>query len=170
MSDQKNMSLDEKKNIDQNVFIKHIDSTTIHQIPYTAAIHSKFIKECVINNFDDVYGKSANNPLIIPNTVKPHTMDFIIKYMNYYDNKVEKIAPETPLQDIHLSVIFNNEYNLFKELHQMECDSVKTKIFEINDYIISAMYFNFNHLHKKLAALSASIFTNLSSEELKSLN
>jgi hypothetical protein len=169
MSDQKNMSLDENKNINRNVFIKHIDNTIIYQIPYTAAIHSKFIKECVINNFEDVYGKSANNPLIIPSTVKPHTIDFIVKYMNYYDDKPEKTPPEAPLQDIHLSVIFKDEYILFKDLHQMECDSIKTKMLEINDYTISAMYFNFNYLHEKLCALSASIFSNLSPDELNSI-
>jgi hypothetical protein len=162
------LRLDEEKCVIQYVYIKHIGDNVIHKVAYASAKHSKFIREFVINNQKDPYGKSENNPLIIPYTLKLHTLQFIIDYMDYMDCKNETSAPEAPLQDIHLSVIFKAEYELFKDLHQNDKDPLE-KILEINDYIISAMYFSFDQLHKKLAAVMASIFNNLSYDELKLL-
>lgn len=168
------LSLDDQKTLDkeQFVYIKHIKSDKVYDIPYTAAIHSRFLKESVINNIDDIYGKTENNPLIIPDTVKFDTIELIVNYMKFYDNKSEKTAPEAPLRDIHISVILGDEYKLYEHLYPNDknINCIKNTILYINDYIICAMYFNFQYLHKKLAALVASILTNLSDDEIKQLS
>ena len=140
------------------IYIKHVDSPECYQIPNTAAKHSKLIKDALIDNNNDTYGKSRSDPLIIPNTLKVHTIEFIMKYMIYYDNKPEKCAPDSPLPDIQLSAVFGGEYELFHTLCKFENDdNISDKILKINEYIKSAIYFNFQYLHIKLSAVIAYI-------------
>jgi hypothetical protein len=163
------VGLDDEQSIILYVYIKHIGDSTIHKVSYLSAMHSKLIREFVMNNTKDSYGKNEDNPLIIPYTIKLYTMQFMIDYMNYMNCKNETPAPISPIHDIHLSVLFKEEYKLFKDLHQLEKGKHRERILEINDYIISAMYFNFEYLYKKLAAVIASIFKNLSVSELESM-
>lgn len=153
---------------DEFIYIKHSDTDTVYEIPTTAAIHSKLLRESVIENITtDTYGKVRTNPIIIT-IIKADTMDFIVKYMLRYNDKIEKFAPESPIKNIHISIIFGDEYDLFANIYD-EKDSLKTKIIKINNFIESALYFDFKHLHRKLCAIIASLLLDVDIDELKSI-
>lgn len=162
----------EVKGLEQGVYsiyIKHTNSDKVYEIPSTAAVHSRLIKESIIDNISesDVYGKIKNNPLNIT-TINESGMDFIVKYFMYYDNKLEKIAPESPLKNIHLSTIFGDEYELFSQLYT-EDDTLKEKIIKLNILIEASLYFDFKYLHRKLCAIVSSLLLNADITTLKSL-
>ena len=161
--------LDDDKDCIENIYIKHIDCVDIHTITTTAAIHSKLLKESIIdvNNKDDNYGKSLLTPMVI-NVISANTIKFICDYMTYYDNKVEVDAPESPLKNIHISVILGDEYHLFSGLLNDD-DNLKTKITKINNYIESSMYFGCRQLTRKLCAIIANILVDVDITELNTL-
>jgi len=151
------------------IFIKHQDSETVWEIPTTAACHSKLIKDGIIDNNDtELYGKEYKNPMIIPNTVKVETIEFMVNYMVYYNYKDEKPAPASPLKDIHISVIFGDEYELFKDVCENKME-LKEMVIYVNSLIESATYFGFKHLHKKYCAIVAYKLSSLSIEQLEKM-
>jgi hypothetical protein len=150
------------------VFIKHESDTKVWQLPNGSAEHSILLKESIIDNPNtESYGTSESNPMMIKN-IKVETIPFIVAYMNFYNGKNEKDPPEQPIKNIHLSVIFGDEYHLFTDIYN-ETDSVKTKILKLNDHIESTLYFSIKHLHKKLCAIAASILKDLNIAEIKKL-
>jgi hypothetical protein len=153
----------------ENVYIKHINCVNIHTITTTAAIHSKLLKESIIdiNNKDDNYGKTLLTPMIIT-VINADTIKFICDYISYYDNKVEVDAPESPLKNIHISVILGDEYHLFSGLLNND-DNLKTKITKINNYIESSLYFGCKQLTRKLCAIIANILVGVDINEFNSL-
>lgn len=151
-----------------NVYIKHVKNDKIYKIPSTAAIHSNLLKESIVENNDtDTYGKIKSNPMSI-NAVDVSTMDYIVKYMMYYNDKPEKPAPERPLTNIHLSVVFDDEFELFNNIY-IENDTLVEKIMKMSVLIESAMYFDFKFLHLKLSAIIASLLKNATELEIESL-
>ena len=150
------------------VFIKHNEADTVWQLTYDSASHSSLLKESIINNPNkESYGTVKSNPMYIK-TIKVYTMPFIVAYMNYYGDKSETEPPEQPIKNIHLSVIFGDEYKLFTNIYD-ESDSIKTKILKLSDHVESALYFGIANLHKKLCAIVASILKDLSIAEIKKL-
>jgi hypothetical protein len=150
------------------IYIKHDDNETVWKLTRSSAEHSGLLKESIIDNPNsDSYGTKENNPFAI-NNVSIETIPFIIEYMNHFDGKSETEPPEKPVKNIHLSVIFGDEYPLFTKIYNSE-ESVKTKILKLNDHIESALYFCINNLHKKLCAIIASIFKDLTIKEIKQL-
>ena len=163
-------SIEEKKlDIDDSsIYIKHTDDPKIYKIPVTAAVHSKLLRDSIIENTNnDTYGKEETNPMIV-NIIINDTLPFIVKYLLYYNNRVESDAPESPIKNIHISLIFGDEYALFSNIYS-DNDSLKEKIVKINNIIESALYFDFKHLHKKLCAIIASLILNVEISDLKSL-
>lgn len=163
--------VDEIKSLESDVeyiFIKHVDDEKVWSLTSGSATHSVLLKESIIcNHNNDSYGTTKTNPMII-NTIKSKTLPFIIDYMNFYDGKIEKGPPEQPIKSIHLSVILGEEYHLFTSIYS-ETDTIKSKILKLNDHIESALYFNIQHLHKKLCAIIASILKELDITEIKKL-
>jgi len=152
------------------VYIKHISSKHIFKLPYTAAIHSKYITSNIIENMtSNNYGKIRTNPMIINDAdtnIDFQSMEFVINYMKYYDNHKENIAPEAPIKNIHISLIIGDEYKLFDSIYD-EQDSLKEKLSKINNIVIASLYFKIKYLHKKLCAISASLLLNSNIEEIK---
>ena len=166
----KSENKEEIKEIDnvEFIYMKHRSADTLYEIPTSAAIHSKLLRESIIENITkDTYGKVNTNPLIIT-IIKVDTMDFIVKYMIRYNNKIEKFAPESPIKNIHISIIFGEEYTLFNNIYD-EKDSLRTKIIKINNLIESALYFDFKYLHRKLCAIISSLLLDVDIDELKSI-
>jgi hypothetical protein len=163
---------DEIKGLDSNdgfVFIKHESDPMVWQLPNGSAEHSLLLKESIIDNPNtESYGTSEGNPMMIKN-IKVDTIPFIIDYMNFYEDKNEKEPPEQPIKNIHLSVIFDEEYHLFMDIYD-ETDSVTNKILKLNDHVETTLYFGIKHLHKKLCAIAASILKDLSISEIKKLS
>ena len=98
-------------------FIKHKHSPIIHRLNTKGCYKSKYIYN-IISDSTSQCGKSIDNPIIISTEVKLYTMGLIINYIKYYSEKKELPAPDAPLKDVHLSVIFGDEYEIFHELHQ----------------------------------------------------
>jgi len=149
---------------DSIIYIKHKNESTIYEIPASAVQHSNLLRE-IIDCETDKY--TLDNPIVI-SEVNAETMPFIINYMRYYDNKLEKPPPESPIKDIHISVIFGDEYKLFSDIYS-ENDTLKEKIIKINSITESALYFDFKYLHKKLCAIIASLLLNIDINQIKSL-
>lgn len=148
----------------ENYYIKHIDDKNIYCL-VNSWLNSTFLSE-VINNIDDNYG-SKENPIILTNVIKSHTLEFTVKYLNYFGKKQETNAPQMPLPTIHISEILGEEYDLFKPLFD------EKKIFSENmtylmDFITTSVYFNIEYLHKKLCAIIAYLLRE-SRENLKTL-
>jgi hypothetical protein len=151
------------------VFIKHKDSETVWKLPSGGAIHSILLRDSIINNPNtESYGILETNPMIIDN-IKMHTIPFIVSYMNFYDCQTESNPPEFPLKNIHPSVIFGDEYELYVNIYNSE-DTVISKILKLNDNIQSALYFNITHLPKKLCAIIAHIIKDLSLDDVKKIS
>jgi hypothetical protein len=163
---------DEIKGLDSEVdyiYIKHDDSEKVWRMTVGSASNSVLLKESIIDNPNtESYGTNENNPMAIK-TIKTDTLPIIVDYMNFYDGTAEKEPPEKPIKNIHLSVIFGDEYTLFINIYD-ESDSVKTKILKLNDHVESALYFGIKHLHKKLCAIAAYILKDLSISEIKKLS
>jgi len=168
------LSLDGKKselNETDFVYLKHATNVKVWHVSFTAAVHSGLINNTIIEpkNTESV-GKNETNPLIIPNTIMYNTIPFNIKYMNFFNKKPEKAAPEeAPLKDLHLSDILGDEYELFKEFAELKMGN-KRKIVYINEYIKTALYLEFQHLHKKFCAIISHIISNLSEKELQEVS
>jgi hypothetical protein len=155
----------------ETVYIKHKDNTHIYEIPYTAAKHSKLLYEFIIDtNPNESYGKIMSNPFIIniQNSFEIFSLEFIVKYMKFYDNKKETLAPEAPIKHLHISLIIGDDYILFDNIYNIN-DTLKEKIIKLNDIIVASLYFGIKHLHKKLSAITASLLINLDIDELKKL-
>ena len=156
---------------EQYVYLRHSSKSKVWKIVITAAIHSKLIKEAVIDNDDvdnDSYGRTELSPMVI-SEVESKTIELMVSYMNYYNGKSEKCSPTLPLKNIDISYILGDEYELFTEI----CDKnlpMKEKLIIYNDYIQSAIYFGFVYLHKKLCAIVANIFKDLTLSELQKLS
>jgi hypothetical protein len=154
---------------EEYVYLKHSSNLKVWRIVDKAAVHSKLIKNAIIDNVDgDSYGRTELSPLIV-SEVKCKTMKLMVSYMYYcYNNKKEKCAPELPLKNIDISYILGDEYELFTEI----CDinlPMKEKLIIYNDYIKSATYFGFEYLDKKLCAIVANMFKDLTLSELQQL-
>jgi hypothetical protein len=159
---------DEEK--EEYIYLKHPSNLKVWRIVDEAAIYSKLIKTAIIDNVDgDLYGRTELSPLIISEVIKCKTMKLMVSYMYYcYHNKGEKCAPELPLKNIDISYILGDEYDLFTEI----CDinlPMKEKLIIYNDYIKSATYFGFEYLDKKLCAIVANMFKDLTLSELQQL-
>jgi hypothetical protein len=167
MSDSK----EETKGLDiteSSIYIKHVSNKKIWKIPETAATHSKLLREGIIDNTNnETYGKVESNPMIIT-SILDETLPFIIRYLLHYNNKVEKVAPESPIKNIHISVIFGDEYELFSDIYS-KTDSLKEIVIKINNIIEASLYFDFKYLHKKLCAIIASLLLNVDIDNLKDL-
>jgi hypothetical protein len=158
---------DDKK---KYVYLKHTTSSKVWKVAFTAAKHAKLIKDSVIdNNSDDLYGRVESSPLLINNKIKYNTIEFMINYMNYYDNKKEKCSPTLPLKNIDISYILGDEYELFTNICNNDLD-MKDKLFIYDEYIRSANYFGFEYLPKKLCAIVANILKDLTLPQLKELS
>jgi hypothetical protein len=153
----------------KNIFIKHIDKSTIWVISRLGAAHSALLKESIIDNPNaDTYGTELKNPLII-SSIKVNTIDFIIAYLEFYKCNIEAPAPEHPIKNIHISIILDKEYHLFKDLYN-DTDTIKVKILKLNDHIETSMHFGIKHLHKKLCAIIAFILKDLNSLDIQKLS
>jgi hypothetical protein len=142
------------------IYIKHRDNERVYKIPTSAAIHSKLLKETIIDDETaETHGKCEKTPLIIK-TIDVFAVPFIVKYMEFYDGIPEKIAPESPLKDIHISIIFAKEYVLFNDIYE-ETDTLKEKISKLGLVINASHYFIFKHLHKKLCAIITSLIRDV---------
>lgn len=151
------------------VFIRHKDDETVWQLSSGGAMHSALLRDSIINNPNvDSYGTLKTNPMII-DAVKLHTIPFIVSYMNFYECKIESNPPEMPLKNIHPSVIFGDSYELFINIYNSE-DSIISKILKLNDNIQAAVYFNIQHLPKKLCAMIAHILKDLSIDDVKKIS
>ena len=124
----------------ENIYIRYQDHEKLWTVPKKAAVHSKLINDIMIDNVNnnDSYG-SKLSPIIISN-IKFDTIDFMIRYMMYYNNKIEKCAPEGPLKNIHISIVFGDEFELFKDIYELD-KPLKEKFIYINYLIESAIYF-----------------------------
>jgi hypothetical protein len=150
------------------IYLKHIDDDVIWKITETSAIHSKLIKESIIEiDNEENYGKSPQYPMILK-TINITTIPLIISYFKFYDNIAESCSPELPLKNIHISYILGDEYNLFKSLYKIN-DLNKDKIIILNNHITTALYFGFKYLHEKLCAIVANILKDLEIHELQAL-
>jgi hypothetical protein len=166
--EEKSISIDDDNDEKKYVYLKHVSNSKIWKVSFTAAKHAKLIRDTIINNDDDdLYGRVQSSPLII-NQVKYNTIEFMITYMNYYDGKKEKCSPTLPLKNIDISYILEDEYELFTNLCDDELN-MKEKLFIYDEYIRSANYFGFEYLHKKLCAIVANMFKDLTLSELQQL-
>lgn len=154
---------------DSYMYLKHSLNPKVWKIADTAAIHSKLIKEAIIDNDDDdSYGRKELSPMII-SEADYKTMDLMVSYMNYYNGKKEKSAPDLPLKNIDISYILGDEYELFTDICDKELP-LKEKLVIYNEYIQSAIYFGFEYLHKKLCAIVANMFKDLTLADLQKLS
>jgi hypothetical protein len=135
----------------ENYYIKHIDDNAIYTLVNSWG-NSSFLNE-VINNISDTYG-SKENPIILTNVIKAHTLEFIVQYLNYYGKKHETKHPQMPLPTIHISEIFGDEYSLFKLVFD-EKKKFSENMIHLMDFIQTANYFNMEYLHGKLCAIIA---------------
>jgi len=164
----------EEKGLDEDVeilyvYLRHASNPKVWKIADSAATHSKLITSAIIDNADDdLYGRTEESPFVISG-VKFPTMELMVSYMNYYNGKPEKCAPELPLKNIDISYILEEEYELFVNICDPNLD-MGSKLVIYNDFIRSAIYFGFEYLHKKLCAIVANMFKDLSLSELKQLS
>lgn len=147
-----------------NYYIKHVDDETIYCL-VNSWMNSPFLSK-LIDTIDDSYG-SKENPIILTNVIKSHTLGFIVNYLNHFGKKHETKSPQMPLPTIHISEIFGDEYELFKPLFDEQ------KLFSENmtylmDFITTSVYFNIEYLHKKLCAIIAYLLRE-SREDLQTL-
>lgn len=155
-------------NLIKNVYIKHNNDKKIYTIPTTASIHSKLLRNLIIENIsEDTCGKIETNPLVIT-AVKLEAWNYIINYMMYYNNKLEKCAPESPLKKIHISVILGDEYTLFDNIYN-EHDTLKEKILKIQNIREASVYFDFKYMFQKLSAIMASLISDADINELQEI-
>lgn len=151
------------------IFIKHINDDNTWKITRESALHSELLKETIIDNPNsDTYGIIETNPFII-NIIKINTIKFAVDYMEFYSGIVEKVPPEYPLKNIHISILLDGEYHLFNNIY-LENDDVKTKIIKLNDCIETATYFAIKNLPKKICAIIAFILKDLSITDIKKLS
>jgi len=115
---------------------------------------------------EELYGISKENPVII-DSIEEHTFPFIIKYIESHSERDESEAPKAPLKDTHISNILGDEYPLFEGLYD-EKDDLNIKLVKLSKYVNSALYFGFEHLHKKLSAVVACLIKGIDLEKLKS--
>jgi hypothetical protein len=171
MNTQDTKMIDDSKGLSQTsefVYIKHNSDPNVWQLPTGGAILSNMLKESIIDNPNtESYGTSESNPMMIKD-IKVETIPFIVEYIKFYDGCVEIEPPEHPVKNIHLSVIFGDEYHLFKDIYS-DTDSIKIKILKLNDIIESSLYFRITHLPKKLCAIIATILKDLNIAEIKKL-
>lgn len=155
--------------ITKYIYIRHKDDEKVWQLTNGGAAHSALLRDSIINNPNvDSYGILEKNPMIV-DAIKLHTIPFIVSYMNFYDCQPEPNPPETPLKNIHPSVIFGDAYELFINIYDSGDTSI-SKILKLNDTIQSALYFNITHLPKKLCAIIAHIIKDLSLDEVKKIS
>ena len=154
------------------VYIKHINNNHIHKIPFSTAIHSKLIRDTILENMTrETYGKLEINPMIINNntSITNDSMIFIINYMTYYDNNIETAPPDAPIKNIHISLIIGDDYKLFNDIY-VDKSSLKKKIITINELMIASKYFDVKYLDKKLCAIIASLLQNASINEINTIS
>lgn len=132
-------------------YIKHIDNDKIYCLNNSWK-NSLFLIE-VIDKITDDYG-SKENPIILNNVIKEHTIEFIVNYLNYYGKKTESKPPQSPLPSLDIDEIFGDEYVLFKDIVNKDED-IKFNLNRINEFIIASNYFNIEFLTKKLCAIIA---------------
>lgn len=79
-------------------------------------------------------------------------LNFIVKYLKYYENSKEIPAPEHPLStDLSLKDIFEYEENIFGELLNTD-DKINKSIF-VKNLINQAEELQLEILHDKLSAI-----------------
>lgn len=150
-----------------NIYIKHESDLKLWKIPYAGGLHSNLIKDIICNNSNGLYAIGEKTPIIIK-SVKLDTIQLIVNYMEFYNDKPEIPAPNFPLNYIHISIILKDEYHLFTDIY-IESDSVKTNILRLNDFINTAIYFNMPTLQNKLCAIVAYIIMNIPTADLKDI-
>jgi hypothetical protein len=157
----------------QYVYIKHINNTQIYKLPFSTTVHSKLLRDTILENMtSETYGKIETNPMIINNYttgINHNSMVFVLNYMKYYDNKIETPAPDAPIKNIHISLIIGDGYKLFDNIYDKDTP-LKESIISINKLIEASLYFNIKHLDKKLCAITASLILNSNINELKSIS
>ena len=139
----------------ERYYIKHVDNDEKYCL-INSWKKSKFLSE-IIDNITDDYG-SEENPIIVTDTiVKPHTLGFVVEYLNTYAKDDEPAAPSSPLSTIHISEIFKDEYYLFKPLVDKYSEFPENFKY-VSDFANASAYLNTEELPKKLCAVLAYLF------------
>ena len=155
---------DEKKQI---YYIKHDTSKDIHILNNNAWKNSTLLNNIIDTpSSAEKYG-TFENPIKI-RVVKEHTLSTIIQYLNYYSDINEKLAPSTPLDKIHISEIFGDEYVIFKPIIG-EKKEITQHLTDINEYIEASLYFGIDELGKKLCAIISYFLRDLNINELNNI-
>jgi hypothetical protein len=148
------------------IYVKH--TNTIYTISYKGAQKLTNIVDLISEvPSSEKYGISKNNP-IKTDAIKESTIPFIIKYIEYFTDKDETDPPEKPLPKVHISVIFGDEYKLFKDIYKND-DSLDDVLTTVNNLIDASLYFGFKKLHIKLCAIIASILIDSDINDVKQL-
>lgn len=161
-------SLDDDEKTDRMLWIKHINANKCYAIPCKYATISKKLQYIIDNNnADDTYGFVENNPIIVENTVNMDVFEFIIKYIMLSESK-ESASPEKPLKNVDMSVILGPEYVLFTSIYDSDTP-LSSQLESLNNYIMGALYFEFQYLHEKICAIISSFFKGKPLEEVKAM-
>jgi hypothetical protein len=148
------------------MYLKHKQNEKTWKINAKHTHHSEFLNACMIDKKPDTYGFQENNPIVLD--VKEHTIPFIIKYMEYFGEGIESLAPEPPLKDIHISNILGDEYVLYADIFG-EDDALKDKLLKTYSYTEAALYFQLKYLPKKLCAIMADLTKKPDIRELEAM-
>lgn len=141
------------------VYVKSSLFDTVHTIHIGSIKLSKFIAD-IFNNKKDDYGY-INNPIIIKD-IDSSILLFIVKYMNFYNNKIEKKEPPFPLPNRDIIQILDDEYSLFEEL-------LTKDIKEFTEYFKSIEYLGLLKLLHKIASIYSYKLKNMSIQQLESI-
>lgn len=161
--------LDDAPSTENYIYIQSGDET--HQLTVKQAAISALLKTGIIDNTNDNddYGRMENNPYVVDERTDPsgRLVKFAVDYMRM-SNGTEATSPEKPLKDIDMSVVLGEEFPLFSQIYDKNGSPLE-QINAINEYILVALYFQFNYLHEKLSAVCASMLKGLSINELKAI-
>jgi hypothetical protein len=156
--------------VEQPIYLAHQSSPTdVYAVAYSAAKLSDKLKVALIDNTpDDTYGTSPDNPLLLDSSVNPKTIKFVVDYMNQFAEVDEPDAPEKPLKNIDMSVVFGDEYKLFSTIYDPKSNP-KEQIAYIYEHITIANNLGMVTLVHKLCALIGSFIKGKPLDEIKTI-
>ena len=171
------MSLDEDEK-EGSIYIKHVESDVVHEVPFSVAKFSKKLEAAFIDNPDQTgEGFSEDNPMTVETVEEkgefyntPDTLAFMVKYLMYFKDKDgETPHPEAPLKSTDMSEVLGaDEFKLFEDIYDKDNQSYE-QVMKINSHIMTANNFDIDHLMRKECALIASFLKGKELSEVKKI-
>ena len=152
--------------IKEHIYISHKnDPDTKYEISIGNIKKSKFLETAVYLDSTIINSEKS----IIINEGSLPEFNFIIRYLDFYENCDEIDPPEHPLvKDKLIHEIFEFEYVVFKDIIDME--NFNERILLLRNILYLANYMEMEKFYKKIAAILAYyLLTIQNAEEMESL-